>query len=154
MTAAGCCHHPGGRDHASVTIPRSSSGLPARLTVWSPELGLCAKALASFWAKSLQVNKTARLSATEHKTAQIKTQLRLEWELTKEHLSLQWQSTYYTFILFFFYTFVHTEFQPPLVSILIRESPKPQRKCGSCWLAKTAFKSKKKIYNCPFKDTL
>lgn len=39
-------------------VPRSSSGFPARLTVCSPELGLCARALASFCAKSLRTNTT------------------------------------------------------------------------------------------------
>ena len=35
-------------------VPLSSSGLLARLMVVSPELGLWARAAASFWAKSLQ----------------------------------------------------------------------------------------------------
>lgn len=35
------------------TVPLSSSGLLERLMVVSPELGLWARAAASFWAKSL-----------------------------------------------------------------------------------------------------
>lgn len=39
------------------SVPRSSSGLLARLMVMSPELGLWARAAASFWAKSLESKK-------------------------------------------------------------------------------------------------
>lgn len=44
-------------DFRSVTVPLSSRGLLARLIVWSPELGLWERALASFCAKSLQEKK-------------------------------------------------------------------------------------------------